>query len=221
MNTRAPRRGARRREARPAITRPRRCRSSSPSSARRPIHAPPLYRLCQEGGQLQLRTDQGGAWVTEMPAQSNHQTTNLGVRSSNLFGRASKIGTYRTDMSLGECSRDSQETLQTPLLFQIGHRPSKRTCHGRAMSLMGKSTRCCGQASRARSQPARCSSCRYRSRVCPRAPRARSSLADPVETPTLAVATRRHQCAHANGSRRSRHRAPWRGVAAWRNGFAQ
>src|SRR5262245_49118069 len=39
-----------------------------------------------------------------------HQTTNLGVRSSNLFGRASKIRHSCISVSLGNRLRDNQET---------------------------------------------------------------------------------------------------------------
>ena len=140
------------------------------------------------------------------------------LRSSNLFGRASKLGTYRTNVSPGECSRDSQETLQTPFVFQIGHRPSKRTCHGCAMLLLGLPA-AARQASRARSKPPRCSSGRYRSRVCLRAPPCTILTCLPSRNcqgrlpSQVAVAARRHHCAHANGSHRSRHLAPWRGVA--------
>src|SRR5262249_60672393 len=45
-------------------------------------------------------------------------TTNLGVRSSNLFGRAKQSGISRADMSLGKRARDSQETLHARRPFK-------------------------------------------------------------------------------------------------------
>ena len=56
--------------------------------------------------------------ISAVTCGSNVQTTNLGVRSSNLFGRAKKSGILRTDMSLGKRSRDSQETLHARRPFK-------------------------------------------------------------------------------------------------------